>query len=411
MDSKPFDMVLYGATSFVGEITARYLVQEVGSNKEIKWAIAGRSESKLNQLKAALGSDATDLPVITADSADPESLDLLCKQTRVVISTVGPYALYGEPLIKACVENGNDYCDLTGEAYWIKLMIDKYQGAAKESGARIVNCCGFDSIPSDLGTYFLQQAAHKGFGSYFDQVKLGVKAMKGGASGGTIASMIEMFIAAKADSQVRKAMGNPYLLCPENHSYKVRQSRLKGAVQDQDFNCWSAPFVMEGINTRVVLRSHALRDMPYGNQFSYSEVMLMGKGNRGRLRALGLSLGLGAFVVGALITPLRKLMQKFLLPKPGEGPSQQEQLNGYFDMRILGKNDQHQLTVKVTGDRDPGYGSTAKMLGQSALCMAFDIDKSDLSGGFWTPSTAMGDQLIQRLCKYSGLSFEVMDES
>jgi len=233
--------------------------------------------------------------------------------------------------------------------------------------------------------------------------------MRGGASGGTIASMLEMFIAAKADPKVRKAMGNPYILCPESHSYKIRQSRVKGAVYDKDFHCWSAPFVMEGINTRVVLRSHALRNMPYGNQFSYSEVMLMGKGNRGRLRALGLSLGLGAFVLGAFVAPLRKLMQKFLLPKPGEGPSEQEQLNGYFDMRILGKNDRHQLTVKVTGDRDPGYGSTAKMLAQSALCMAYDIDKSDLSGGFWTPSTAMGDQLIGRLRKYSGLTFEVID--
>ena len=409
MDSKPFDIVLYGATSFVGEITARYLLQEIGSNQEIKWAIAGRSESKLNQLKASLGSDATDLPIIIADAADAESLDLLCKQTRVVISTVGPYALYGEPLIKACVANGNDYCDLTGEAYWIKLMMDRYQNAAKESGARIINCCGFDSIPSDLGTYFLQQKAQESSGNYFKKVKLGVKAMKGGASGGTIASMLEMFIAAKADPQVRKAMGNPYILCPENHSYKVRQSRVKGAVYDKDFNCWSAPFVMEGINTRVVLRSHALQEMPYGDQFSYSEVMLMGKGYRGRMRSLGLTLGLGAFVLGAFVSPLRKLMQKFLLPKPGEGPSEQEQLEGYFDMRILGKDEQHQLTVKVTGDRDPGYGSTAKMLAQSALCIAYDIDKSDLPGGFWTPSTAMGDQLIRRLCKYAGLTFECID--
>lgn len=409
MDSKPFDIVLYGATSFVGEITARYLLQEIGSNQEIKWAIAGRSESKLNQLKASLGSDATDLPIIIADAADAESLDLLCKQTRVVISTVGPYALYGEPLIKACVANGNDYCDLTGEAYWIKLMMDRYQNAAKKSGARIINCCGFDSIPSDLGTYFLQLKAQESTGNYFKKVKLGVKAMKGGASGGTIASMLEMFIAAKADPQVRKAMGNPYILCPENHSYKVRQSRVKGAVYDKDFNCWSAPFVMEGINTRVVLRSHALQEMPYGDQFSYSEVMLMGKGYRGRMRSLGLTLGLGAFVLGAFVSPLRKLMQKFLLPKPGEGPSEQEQLDGYFDMRILGKDEQHQLTVKVTGDRDPGYGSTAKMLAQSALCIAYDIDKSDLPGGFWTPSTAMGDQLIRRLCKYAGLTFECID--
>lgn len=409
MNNKHFDMVLYGATSFVGQITARYLLQELGASGDIKWAIAGRSESKLNQLKSSLGNTATDLPVLVADSSDDQSLDRLCQQVRVIISTVGPYALYGEPMIKACVENGNDYCDLTGEAYWIKQMIDKYQDKAEETGARIVNCCGFDSIPSDLGTYFLQQTAHKRFGGYFSQVKLGVRAMKGGASGGTIASMIEMLIAAKADAKVRKAMANPYLLCPENHSYQIRQSRLKGAAYDKDFQCWSAPFVMEGINTRVVLRSHALQSMPYGEQFSYCEVMLTGKGSRGRLRGLSLSLGLGAFMVAAFITPLRKLMQKFLLPKPGEGPSEQEQLNGFFDMRIMGKHDQQQLVVKVTGDRDPGYGSTAKMLAQSALCMAFDIDKSVLSGGFWTPSTAMGNQLIERLSEHAGLSFDVID--
>jgi len=408
MNNKHFDMVLYGATSFVGQITARYLLQELGASGDIKWAIAGRSESKLNQLKTSLGNTATDLPMLVADSSDDHSLDRLCQQTRVIISTVGPYALYGEPMIKACVENGNDYCDLTGEAYWIKQMIDKYQNKAKETGARIINCCGFDSIPSDLGTYFLQQTAHKRFAAYFDRVKLGVRAMKGGASGGTIASMIEMLIAAKANTKVRKAMANPYLLCPQNHSHKVRQMRLKGAAYDKDFQCWSAPFVMEGINTRVVLRSHGLQSMPYGDQFSYSEIMLTGKGGKGRIRALSLSVGLGVFVMSAFITPLRKLMQKFLLPKPGEGPSEQEQINGFFDMRILGKNDQHKLIVKVTGDRDPGYGSTAKMLGQSALCIALDIDKAELPGGFWTPATAMGDQLIERLSQHAGLAFEVI---
>ena len=409
MNSKNFDIVLYGATSFVGQITARYLLQEIGVSGSVKWAIAGRSETKLTELKTSLGTTAADLPTIVADSSDGKSLDQLCQQTRVVISTVGPYALYGEPLIKACVENGNDYCDLTGEAYWIKQMIDKYQDKAKETGARIVNCCGFDSIPSDLGTYFLQQAAHKRFAGYLNQVKLGVRAMKGGASGGTIASMIEMLIAAKANPKVRKAMANPYLLCPEGHTHKRRQKRLKGAAYDKDFQCWSAPFVMEGINTRVVLRSHGLQSMPYGDDFAYSEVMLTGKGGRGRFRGLSLSLGLGAFLMGAFISPIRKLMQKFLLPKPGEGPSEKEQLNGFFDMRILGKNDQHKLLAKVTGDRDPGYGSTAKMLGQSALCLAFDIDKSDLTGGFWTPATAMGDRLIERLSKHAGLTFDIID--
>ncbi|MCS5586979.1 MAG: saccharopine dehydrogenase NADP-binding domain-containing protein [Porticoccaceae bacterium] len=409
MDTKTFDILLFGATSFVGQIVTKCLFDEIGLSQDIKWAIAGRSETKLRALKATLGDAAKDLPVIVADSSDSDSLNAMCRQSRVILSTIGPYALYGEPLIKACVENGNDYCDLTGEAYWIKRMMDRYESAAKASGARIVNCCGFDSIPSDLGVHFLQQVGAKKFGQFFDRVSLRVKAMKGGASGGTIASVIEMFIAAKADPELRRAMGNPYMLCPEDHSYKNKQTRIKGPIYDKDFHCWSAPFIMEAINARVVLRSNALLKMAYGDNFSYGEGMLTGKGKKGYLRAFGLSLGLASFALGIMLKPVRKLMQRFLLPKPGEGPSQQQQADGYFDIRILGTNNRHQARIKVSGDRDPGYGCTAKMLTQAGLCMAFDIAKSDLSGGFWTPATAMGDALIERLSNSAGMSFELED--
>lgn len=410
VSSKPYDLIVFGATSFVGQILSNYLVETIGVNGEISWAIASRSESKLAILKESLGDAASELPVLIADSHDEASLQTLCSQTRVIISTVGPYALYGELLIKACAESGTDYADLTGEAHWIGMMKDKYNQAAEASGARIVNCCGFDSIPSDMGVFAMQQRAQVQFGHPLPHAKLRVKAMKGGASGGTIASMIEALKAAKADPKMRKKMGNPYLLCGSDHQYSIRAKSVSGPQFDPDFNCWIAPFVMEAINSRVVLHSNALLNMAYGRDFSYSEGMLTGKGLKGRIGALMTTAAFGLLGLGLYFSPTRTLLEKFVLPAPGEGPSPEEQLNGYFDVRVHGRDDQgNQLTVKVTGDRDPGYGSTAKMLGQAGLCLAQDIAKEDRAGGFLTPSVAMGDSLLQRLEAYSGLTFETCD--
>ena len=410
MATKKFDLVIFGATSFVGQILTEYLFDHIGLSRKVKWAIAGRSEAKLNNLRDSLGEKAAKLPIIVADSMDQPALEDMCKKSRVIVSTVGPYALYGETLVKVCAENGNDYCDLTGEAYWIKQMILKYEKTAKKSGARIVNCCGFDSIPSDLGNHFLQREGKKQFGKFFNQVKLRVKAMKGGASGGTIASMAEMIVAAKADAQVRRDMANPYILCPKKHSYSIKQTSVKGPAYDRDFGSWSAPFIMEAINARVVLRSNTLRRMAFGKDFSYGEAMLTGAGNSGRLKAIALTAGLAAFAGSMVLDPVRNLMNKFVLPKPGEGPSLQDQLNGFFDIELMGKNARgDKLTAKVTGDRDPGYGCTAKMLAQAGLCLAFDLAKEDKAGGFWTPSTAMGDLLIERLNNHAGMSFILVD--
>lgn len=411
MAVKKFDLVIYGASSFVGQILTEYLYEHIGLTRKVKWAIAGRSEAKLTKLRSSLGEGAAKLPIIIADSHDEAGLRDMCERSRVIVSTVGPYALYGELLVKVCTENGNDYCDLTGEAYWIKQMMDRYQEAAKKSGARIVNCCGFDSIPSDLGVHFLQQEGKERFGKFFNNVKLRVKSMKGGASGGTIASMIEMIVAAKADPGLRKQMGNPYILCPEKHDYRIRQASIKAPVFDKDFQAWAAPFIMEAINARVVLRSNSLLNMAYGEDFSYGEAMLSGQGIKGRLTALGIAGGLGAFAGSLIFDPVRNLMQKYVLPKPGEGPSLQDQLNGYFDIRLHGrnKNDQ-QLMVQVTGDRDPGYGCTAKMLAQAALCLAFDLSADDKAGGFWTPATAMGDLLVERLSEHAGMTFETLEQ-
>lgn len=408
MDSKSLDIILFGATSFVGKITTQYLLTEVGLGNGVRWAIAGRSSCKLKQLKTALGPEAKAIPHIVADSSDSASLTKMCQQTRVVLSTVGPYALYGESLIEACVNNGNDYCDLTGEAYWIKKMLDKYQLRAQKTGARIINCCGFDSIPSDLGVHFLQQLSQQSLGTGCSDVKLRVKAMKGGVSGGTVASGIEMAKAVKKDPSLRRKMGNPYLLCQPPIS-TVKQPRIVKPIFDEDFQAWSAPFIMETINSRIVLRSNNLQPQTTSDNFTYGEAVLTGKGRKGYFRAWGVTLGLGGFALAAKNKFLRFLIQKYILPKPGQGPSPKQQENGFFDLRIMGKNNEHQLVVKVTGDRDPGYGCTAKMLVQSGLCMAFDISQSDLCGGFWTPATAMGDRLITRLIDSAGMTFESLE--
>lgn len=404
--NKQYDLIIFGATSFVGQILTTYLVEHLGTENSISWAIAARSEAKLTELRDSYGDSAKQLPMIIADSHDETSLQAMCAQTRVIVSTVGPYALYGELLVKTCAESGTDYTDLTGEAQWIKNMQDKYQQAAQQSGARIVNSCGFDSIPSDMGMFCLQQQANKQFGHPLPHCKLRVKAIKGGASGGTVASMIEAIKAAKADPKVRRQMGNPYLLCGKNHQYQQKAHSVKGPMFDKEFNSWIAPFIMEAINSRIVLHSNALSGMAYGKDFTYSEGVLTGRGFKGRLAAIMSTLGFGALGLGLFFSPLRALLEKFVLPAPGEGPSPEAQLKGFFDLRLYGAdNDGNHLMVKVTGDRDPGYGSTAKMLAQAGLCLAMDIKKEDCAGGFLTPSTAMGNALIKRLEDHAGLAF------
>lgn len=407
MANPQYDIILFGATSFVGEILTGYMMQQYGENGSIKWAVAGRSEDKLQQTKQK--HSAHNIPHIIADAANDQQLAAMVKQTRVVVSTVGPYALFGEPLLKACVEAGVDYCDLTGEVQWYKRMVDKYETSAKQTGARIVHCSGFDSIPSDLGVYFLQQQAQSKFGKMCSDVKLRVAKLKGGASGGTVASMVNIAKEAAKDPALRKELQNPYSICPSGHGFKRRQENISGAQFDEDFDQWVGPFVMAAVNTRVVHRSNALLQKPYGEDFSYSEAMLMGKGGKGKTRARNMGWGLNIFMVLAAIGPTRWLLEKFVLPKPGEGPTPDEQLNGCFDYRFIGKTDSgEKITVKVTGDRDPGYGSTAKMLGQAAVCLA-GISKEEKPGGFWTPASIYQDDLIARLIEKSGLTFDVID--
>ncbi len=409
MNNKQFDIILFGATSFVGQIVAKQFQQLVDQRSPslrvgFSWAMAGRSESKLAALKQSLGETAQNLPLIIADSHNQEQIHELCKQGRVIISTVGPYALYGETLVKVCAESGTDYCDLTGEPHWIKRMLDRYEETAKKNGARIVHCCGFDAIPSDLGVFYTQQQAIDKFGKPAPTIKMAVKSMKGTFSGGTIASGINLTKEIVADKNLRKQLANPYILCPEQHVFSERQPNYL-TVYDQHFSSWMAPFIMAAINTRIVHRSNGLLNNLYGENFVYSENILTGKNGQWRSRFLRLGLSLFGFLTA--VPPSRWLLQKFVLPKSGQGPSQQQQDEGFFDVRFVGlSEDGAMVKTKVTGDRDPGYGSTAKMLAQSALCLAFDLD-SKQAGGIFTPASIMAKPLLDRLNSHAGVEFSV----
>lgn len=393
---------MYGATSFVGQIVTRYMHEQFADGS-IKWAIAGRSLSKLEQVRDAVGL--SDIELLVADAADEEALRQMCAQTKVVMSTVGPYALYGDVLVSVCAKTGTDYCDLTGEPQWIRKMQLRHEADAVKSGARIVNCCGFDSIPSDLGVHFLQRNALEQFGHTCDRVDMRVVSMKGGASGGTIASMINMVKEAVDDPDLRRELKDPYSLCPPDHRFSVAQPDVKISY-DNVYGGWIAPFVMAGINTRVVHRSNALSNNSYGVEFKYEEAVVTGEGGSGKRKAQATHWGVNALMIGLAVPPIRWLLETAVLPKPGEGPTEKAQLEGGFDIVFLGATAKGEtIRCRVTGDRDPGYGSTAKMLSQAAACLAKDVP-DDVAGGFWTPATILGNKLVDRLVAHAGLTFE-----
>lgn len=410
MSDTKYDVIVYGATSFVGQIITRYMHETFGDGQggnALSWAIAGRSKSKLQQVADEVGL--TGIDMLVADASDEAALKGLCDNTKVIMSTVGPYALYGDTLVKVCAETGTHYCDLTGEAQWIRRMQNAHEETAKQSGARIVHCCGFDSIPSDLGVHFLQSAAQAKFGEACERVDMRVAKMKGGASGGTIASMINLVKEASANPELRRELKDPYSICPPDHGFTARQ-RDVGMEYDEAYGSWIAPFIMAAINTRVVHRSNALSGKAYGENFFYEEAMATGKEARGKRAARMTSWGMGGMMVAMALPPVRWLLEKTVLPAPGEGPSPKEQLEGSFALDFLGTTAKGEtIRARVTGDRDPGYGSTAKMLAQAAACLAHDVPE-DASGGFWTPATLLGDALIERLRAHSGLTFELTGE-
>lgn len=406
---RTFDVIVFGATGFTGELVAEYLAETYPSKKSLKWAIAGRNLSKLESVRARLAKrwpHAADLQLVEAESNNLDSLRAMAKKTKVVCTTVGPYAKYGGPLVKACASEGTDYCDLTGETQFIRQMVDSHQELAVESGAKIVHCCGFDSIPSDLGTLVLQEHALEVYGRAAQQVRLYVWRTKGGASGGTIASVKNIVDEAKTDAAVRKILADPYALNPPGQRKGPDGGDQNMPKYDKTIRSWTAPFVMAAINTRVVRRSNALLNYRYGKEFRYGEVMRTGEGLKGRAMATAVSAGMGGLVAGLAFGPTRSLLDKWL-PDAGEGPSREAIENGFFDIRLIGKVRGADVRVTVKADRDPGYGATATMLGQAAVCLAKDRRKLPKGGGILTPASSMGMVLVDRL-REAGMTFEVM---
>ncbi len=407
MAEREFDVIVWGATGFTGKLVVEYLDATYGVGGELRWAIAGRNRDKLEAVRreCAASGAAADLPIVEADSADRASLDAMVARTRVICTTVGPYALYGTGLVAACAAAGTDYCDLTGEVQWMAQVIPEYQAAARESGARIVHTCGFDSVPFDMGVFYLQQLMQERHGTTATQVKGRVVGSRGGASGGTIASMLNMMEEARKDRSILKKVANPYVLYPEGVAPGQDGPDQRGAVFDPDFDQWTSPFIMAAINTRVVRRSNALLGFPWGEDFRYDEAIL--NRSRGQANMVGIASGVGMLAMA--MGPTRALAKRFL-PKPGEGPSRETRESGYYEVLFHGidPSDRSRDTrVRVTGDRDPGYGSTSRILGEAAACLAQDAPLTE--GGFWTPASALGAPYLERLRQKAGVQFDPAD--
>jgi short subunit dehydrogenase-like uncharacterized protein len=389
--SKKFDIVVYGASGFTGRLVAEYLASRYAKDSELKWAMAGRSLDKLSGVRDAIGAPA-DTPLIAADAGDPASLQAMIDQTRSVLTTVGPYQLYGSELVAACAASGTDYLDLCGEPLWMRQMIDAHEAAAKSSGARIVFSCGFDSIPFELGVFFLEETAKEKLGAPVSRVKGRVRDMKGGPSGGTVASIKATFMAAARDLSQVSMLQDPFVLTPGFEG--PDQPRGNRPKLDEDIGSWTSPFGMATINTRNVHRSNMLMGFPYGKEFVYDEMVVTGPGEQGEAEARRLFAASKAERTGAGG------------PKPGEGPSKEERESGHYDLLFVGlAPDGRQVRISVKGDRDPGYGSTSKMISECAVCLLRDTP--GVPAGIWTPGAAMGDRLIKRLVDNAGLTFEV----
>ncbi|WP_434417895.1 saccharopine dehydrogenase family protein [Nannocystis pusilla] len=392
--TRELDIVLFGASGFTGRLVAEYLVAR---RSGVRLALAGRSGHRLAEVRSGLaGIDpaAEALPIVIGDSRDPRAMADIARRARVVCSTVGPYSNYGDPLVAACVEAGTSYCDITGEIHWIRRTIEAHQARAQATGARIVHCCGFDSIPSDLGVFMLHQhLAAQGDRLVEAHGRVSMKS-PGGLSGGSIATLMAIFEDLH-EPTVRRALLDPYVLDPPGGARGPDRRDFRAPGRDADSRSWTAPFMMAPINTRVVRRSNALLGHAYGRDFRYDEAVATGEGVAGFVRAAGISAALGG--AGALaVVPLgRKLLARFL-PPPGEGPNREQREQGWFRVEIHARSAAGKtLTGVVGGSHDPGYGGTAIMLGEAALSLAQDDLPS--SGGVLTPAVAMGEKLIERL--------------
>ncbi|MDJ0921609.1 MAG: saccharopine dehydrogenase NADP-binding domain-containing protein [Henriciella sp.] len=386
---REFDVIVYGSTGYTGRLVAEYLAKTYGVGGDVKWAMAGRSAEKLAAVRDEIGAPAA-TPLIVADANDPESLAAMTARAGAIATTVGPYQLYGEPLVAACCETGTDYVDLCGEPAWMHEMIGKYEGKAQASGARIVFSCGFDSIPFDLGVWFLQDHAKTTLGAPLPRIKGRVRKMQGTFSGGTAYSFRATMAAVQKDPSLVAVLTNPFSLTMGFQG--PDQPSGMQPIEDTDIGSWSAPFIMASINTKNVHRSNALMAHAYGEDFVYDEMMLTGPGDQGKAAAEAIA--------------SMDMLGGDDGPKPGEGPSKEERESGFYDVLFFGTAaDGTVLKAGVTGDRDPGYGSTSKMLAEAALTLV--LEQTGTPGGIWTPAPAMGAHLIKRLKANAGLTFEI----
>ncbi|WP_297889079.1 trans-acting enoyl reductase family protein [uncultured Halorubrum sp.] len=397
------DVVVWGATGVAGRFTAEYLTERYGP-ADLSLAVGGRNREKLDALVDDLTgrSDAwDDVPVVVGDATDPESLRAIARDTRVVCTTVGPYTAYGTPLVEACVEAGTDYCDLTGEVNWVRETVDRFHEAAVESDARIVHSCGFDSVPADVGTLLVQSFAAETYGEPCEAVRIYLDGGSGSVSGGTLASFGELFEAAATDPLAREALRNPYSLAPRGERSGVDPGEQRRPRRDPLRDEWTAPSPMAPVNERVVRRSNALLGYPWGREFKCGEVVPTGSGPIGAATASAVAGGLGLFSAAMSVGPVRDALRRYVFPDPGEGPTREEAEAGSFLIRVLGRgtgaDGPFTVEAEFGTDRDPGYGATARMLGESAVCLARGDVDSPFDGGVLTPASGIGLPLAERL--------------
>ena len=381
-----YDFVIYGATGFTGKLVVEYAIKQYNNNNEVSWAIAGRNNEKLEHVQEKYNLP-SDIGKIVVDSNDQDSIDEMVGQTKCVLTTVGPYQLYGEKIIKTCISTGTDYVDLCGEPGFMHKIISECSAEAKETGARVVFSCGFDSIPFDLGVLFVQEEVMSKLNKYAPSVRGRVRAMNGEFSGGTAASMKATMAALQSDPELINILVNPHALCEGIQG--VQQDDDSKPTYDEELNTWVAPFFMAPINTKNIHRSNKLMNHIYGENFKYNEMWIQGPGEEGKAAAEFIS----------TMNPLGDA------PEPGDGPSRESRENGNYDVLFCADVDGETIKASVSGDMDPGYGSTSKMIAESAVCLVKDCE--DLAGGIYTPAASMGKKLIKRLESNAGLTFKL----
>ena len=381
-----YDFVIYGATGFTGKLVVEYAINQYNNNDEISWAIAGRNNEKLEHIQEKYNLP-SEIGKIVVDSNDQNSIDEMVSQTKCVLTTVGPYQLYGEKIIKTCISSGTDYVDLCGEPGFMHKIISECSEEAKETGARVVFSCGFDSVPFDLGVLFVQEEVMSKLNKYAPSVRGRVRGMNGEFSGGTAASMKATMAALQSDPELINILVNPHALCDGIQG--VQQDDDSRPVYDEELNTWVAPFFMAPINTKNIHRSNKLMNHIYGENFKYNEMWIQGPGEEGKAAAEFIS----------TMNPLGDA------PEPGDGPSRESRENGNYDVLFCADVDGETIKASVSGDMDPGYGSTSKMITESAVCLVKDCE--DLVGGIYTPAASMGKKLIKRLESNAGLTFKL----